>query len=1020
MPPDPRDPAVSVTAAPPSRSHTDRSVVVQPDAVCELDATGRVVAANTALADLVGRPVAALMGSTLPSLWRADDAERARSELQRTLGGEARSFRAQGDRPDGDACHVTVTTLPIVVDEQVTGAHVVLRDIRPELAAREAIRRSEVRLRQVFDSASAGLAVLTRAGGVLRANPTFLATLGFDQEDLVARTLWDLTHPDDVARLRDGLTLLLEGGRPSVAVQVRCHHGAGHVVWLRATLTTIEWSDAHPPFVLLTAEDVTSLRETDERLEQSQSLVRMAGRMARIGGWRIDLAAGTTHLSAEIHEVLGSTGEAPVDLQTTLGHYPPEHRDRVATALDACAQQGIPFDLEVEVRPRVSRSVWLRLIGEPERDGAGGVVAIRGVAQDIGDRRQAEQETEELAQRLTATFESITDAVMTLDAGWRFIYCNRRAAELLQRDRFHLLGRAIWEEFPHLQDTEVEHTARRVAETGRTEVIDAYHDDTLQGWFELNVYPSAEGGVTIYFRDVSDRHRARVQLRQQARLLDQARDAIVVRDLEGRITYWNHSAERLYGWSAQEVLGRHERDMVAGDTGGFDDALARTRATGAWTGELTQVDRLGRELVVEARWTLVHDEVDDSSAILTITTDVTERRQLEAQFLQAQRMESLGTLASGIAHDLNNALSPVLMAGQLLANDEPDEERRDLIDMITASARRGAEMAEQVLSFARGVEGKRISVDLGEIVRDLERLTRETFPKHVAVRTNVAPDLWSVTGDPTQLHQVLLNLCVNARDAMPRPGALSISLANLVVEGRRRTRRPDLAPGPYVRITVSDTGHGMSREVLDRIFEPFYTTKTAESGSGLGLSTSLGIVESHGGSLEAHSRPDVGSIFTIDLPATPAIGTEDPEPGRLATRGAGELLLFVDDEPAVRRLASQVLERAGYRVVTAVDGHDALQAAGRCRDELALLVTDMMMPRMDGATAVGLIRDLRPGLPVVAVSGLRAELDRDLAGVGSVHLLRKPFTTPELLDVVAAALASRPAETPALRADDER
>lgn len=1005
---------------PPSLSDDGSRIVLQPDAVCELDATGRIVAANTALADLVGRPVTDLVGSALPTLWHADDAERVRAELQRTLAGQVSSFRAGGGRAGGWALEVTATTLPIVIGAQVVGAHVVLRDIGPELDARDATRRSEARLQQVFDSAGAGLAMLTRGGRILRTNPAFPGMLGFDQDDLTTRDLWDLVHPDDVDRLHTGLGLLLDEGRPSVAVQVRCRHGAGHVVWLRASLTTIEWSDA--PVVLLTAEDVTSLYATDARLEQSQSLVRMAGRIARTGGWRIDLTDGTTQLSTEMHRVLGNTTDEPMDLHAVLASYPPEHRTHVQAALDACARDGIPFDLEATTHPRPGRQLWLRLIGEPERDQAGRIVAIRGVAQDIGDRRQAEQETQELAQRLTATFESITDAVMTLDATWRFTYCNRRAAELLQRDRFRLLGRVIWEELPHLQETEAEHTVRRVAATGQTEVIDAFHDDNLQGWFEVNIYPSPEGGVTIYFRDVSERHRARVQLRQQARLLDQARDAIVVRDLRGRITYWNHSAERLYGWSAQEALGQDERDLVAGDIVGFEEALAHTRANGAWTGELTQVDRLGRELVVEARWTLVHDEVDDNWAILTISTDVTERRQLEAQFLQAQRMESLGTLASGIAHDLNNALSPVLMAGQLLADDETDPQRRELIDVIADSARRGADMVQQVLSFARGVEGKRITVDVGAIVRDLDRLARETFPKRVTVRTNVAPDLWWVTGDPTQLHQVLLNLCVNARDAMPRGGTLSISLANLVVEGRRRAHRPDLAPGPYVRITVSDTGHGMTREVLDHIFEPFYTTKSAESGSGLGLSTSLGIVESHGGSLEAHSRPGLGSIFTIDLPATPAVGTADPDPDRTTTRGHGEVVLLVDDEPAVRRLASQILERAGYRVVTAVDGHDALQAAGRLREDLALLVTDMMMPRMDGATAIGLIRDLRPGLPVVAISGLRAELDRELTGVGSVHLLRKPFTTPELLDVVAAALApdAGPTLDPGPRAGDER
>lgn len=984
-----------------------------PDGVYEFDLQGRFVAGNDALAELTGYGIDDLLGHTFLEIVHPDDAEQAREEFLATVAGQTRSYDATGRRRDGGLFHISITNVPIVIDDEVVGVYGIARDVSETVAARQALERSEARFRQMFHSAGVGVALTTLTGTFARANPAFLSMTGFSHDVLAARDLESITHPDDRGRLVDALRLLIETSPPSVAVQVRCLRQDGSTAWLRLSLTLLEWSDDTPPFVMVTSEDLTALRRTDERLEQSQSLVRMAGQVARIGGWQLDLASGEMRWSAEIHDVLGVPRGEPPSLEASLSSYPPEHRRRVVAALDACGSEGTPFELEVEVRARQGRRMWVRLIGEPEHDRDHEVVGIRGALQDVDQHKQAEQETRELADRLTATLESITDAVYTLDRHWRVTYLNSRGAELVGRSRSELLGRVLWDEFPDLRGTVVEETYRRVAATGAPEVLEEYHYAPLDRWFELNVY-ATDGGVTVYFRDVSARREARLQLRerearlvQQARLLDQARDAIVVRDRTGRITYWNQSAEEVFGWSGQEALGQVERDLLFADPDDFDAAEQATYEHGEWTGELTKVDRLGREVVVEARWTLVRDE-DEQSSVLAIMTDVTERRRLEQQVLQAQRMDSLGTLAGGIAHDLNNALSPVLMSGRLLAADETDPERRELLDIIVDSTQRGAEMVQQVLSFARGIDGQRVAVDLVDTVADLRRLTRDTFPKNVTLHTNLAPDLWPVLGDPTQLHQVLLNLCVNARDAMPEGGTLSVNLTNLVVDETRQSTRRELEPGPYVRVTVADTGEGMTGEVLDRIFEPFYTTKSKESGTGLGLSTSLGIIESHGGSLEAHSRPGIGSIFTLDLPAAPAPAAAEIAPATSDTaRGDGQLVLLVDDEPAVRHLARVTLERAGYTVLPATDGLDAIEQARRHLDELALVITDLMMPHMDGATAMEHVREMRADLPVVAVSGLRAELERDARRLGTSHMLRKPFTPHELLEVAAAALGSR-------------
>jgi signal transduction histidine kinase/integral membrane sensor domain MASE1 len=382
----------------------------------------------------------------------------------------------------------------------------------------------------------------------------------------------------------------------------------------------------------------------------------------------------------------------------------------------------------------------------------------------------------------------------------------------------------------------------------------------------------------------------------------------------------------------------------------------------------------------------------------------TERKQLEEQFLRAQRLEGIGTLAGGIAHDLNNVLTPIVVGAELLREANLDMEERRILDNIAASGRRGANLVRQVLTFARGVEGKRETLHLETIVADLETMAANTFPKNIVVTREFAPSLPLISGDRTQIEQVLFNLCVNARDAMPSGGRLMITGRARTVDHQLAHRHPGVVPGNFVELEVADTGSGINADILHRIFEPFYTTKKLGQGTGLGLSTALGIVRSHGGFLEVSSVPGEGSAFRVCLPAKSgeaATRAVAPKSDTLP-RGKGELILLVDDEPAIRQTSTRLLIGLGYAVVSAENGAEALKQVKQHGDEIALVVTDLMMPVMDGHKLAEALQQLKPDLQLITVSGFDAATKTPFEG--SRHHLPKPYTMEALANIIADVL----------------
>jgi nitrogen-specific signal transduction histidine kinase/CheY-like chemotaxis protein len=405
---------------------------------------------------------------------------------------------------------------------------------------------------------------------------------------------------------------------------------------------------------------------------------------------------------------------------------------------------------------------------------------------------------------------------------------------------------------------------------------------------------------------------------------------------------------------------------------------------------------------------LLRDAKGNPEATLAINTDITEKRRLETRFLRAQRMESIGTLAGGIAHDLNNVLAPILMAIELLLDEVRTEEAKAMVYSLQTSARRGADLVQQVLTFARGVEGKRMPVNLLHLVRDVQKIVRDTFPKNIDFEVQGQREMWAVIGDPTQLHQVLTNLAVNARDAMPDGGRLTVKLANVRVDEPHDYLGQEVAPGPFVLVRVTDTGSGIPEAIREKIFEPFFTTKEVGRGTGLGLSTTAAIVRSHRGYMEVESEVGKGSTFKVWLPATNVAtvgeGVLGPAEEGLPA-GEDQLILVVDDEEAVRNVAQKILQRYQYRVICAGNGAEAIALYAAQREKVAAVLTDIAMPVMDGVAAITALRAMNRDLPIVASSGLTAA-DGNLKALppGIEQFVPKPYTAEALLKAIHQAV----------------
>ncbi len=683
---------------------------------------------------------------------------------------------------------------------------------------------------------------------------------------------------------------------------------------------------------------------------------------------------------------------------------------------------------EIQNRAKNGSFYWVDTTIVPFLDDDRQVVKYVSIRADITPRKRAEQEAkthEETRERQKAELQALFDLVPAMiwfkDTHNRILRVNQRVADAAGLPVDRIEGRPSAEIYPqdaerfYADDLEVIRTRR--PKIGYLEPI---ADGTgRRRWVETDKVPyfDAHGevaGLVVLARDVTEKIRAKQDLvasREQFRqVVETIQEVFWIYDLgENRVTYLSPGFELVWGRPCEDFYGR----------------------PGAWINTLHAEDRPAIEAQIMANPAAAHDITyrilrpdgtlrwihdrgfpvrgADSSVdrLVGVAEDITARKELEKQFLRAQRMEAVGTLSGGIAHDLNNILTPMLLIAPLLREKLADARDADLLALLEQGARRGMALVRQILTFSRGLEGKRGPVQLRHLAAELVAVARETFPREIQVEEKIPANLPAVLGDATQLHQVLLNLCVNARDAMPGGGRLTLAARPVTVGPEGWPGQPESRPGAYAALSVRDTGAGIPPDVLGRIFEPFFTTKEVGKGTGLGLSTVLGIVRSHSGFITVESEVGRGTVFELFLPVdvtTCAPGTAVPFPPAL---GRQELILVVDDEEPIRHAISAVLQRQNYRVLTAADGGEALVLFGIHADAIRLVVTDLMMPRMSGLALVRALRRQNADLPILVTSGLNEPAQtEDMSALKIARILAKPVVRDDLLAAVGIALVA--------------
>jgi PAS domain S-box-containing protein len=886
---------------------------------------------------------------------------------------------------------------------------------RQRKQAEAALRQSEAKYRQLHESLTDAFVSVGLDGCILEFNRAYREMLGYTHEELLRLTYIELTptrwHEAEIRILNE--QILAQGSSDVYEKEYIRKDGSVFPVELREFL--IRDDAGRPAAIWGIARDITDRKQAETALRESEERFRRIVETAEEGVWQVDRSWRTSYVNRRMEELLGcAPGEM---LGQPISAFMDEAGRRATAELQARRQQGQAESHEFRFVRRDGRELLALVATCPILDARGafdGAIALVG---DITARKRAEEALRESETRFRFLVDYSYDLIWTLKPDGVFCYVSPSWKNRLGYDPSDMVGKTI-QSLVHPDDVAVcENCMSRVLEARTALPGAAYrvrHADGSWCWHEASMTPTYTGdGSFLYFvgvsRDVTERKRAEDELRKLARAVEQSPVSIIITDRAGNIEFVNPKCMQVTGYTLAEVVGKNPRFLKSGETPAEEYArLWATLSAGQeWRGEFHNKRKDGTLFWESASISPIRGAAGAITHFIAVKEDVTEQKLTQAKFLRAQRVESVGSLASGIAHDLNNILTPIVICADLLQAEVDAARRRGLAQTIGSSALRAVGVVKQLLGFARGREGQKALVQPRHLIGEVVRITRETFPRTIVIEEDCSSDLWPIVADATQLHQVLLNLCINARDAMPAGGRMTLRATNVVLDDHYAAMRKEATPGSYVLIEVSDTGTGIPDTVQGRIFESFFTTKGEGRGTGLGLTTSQGIVRDHGGFITFTSVPGHGTTFTVHLPAQP----ETIEEARTALvqatipRGQGALLLVVDDEVGICDVLRKTLESQGYRVLLAQDGIEALAQFSVHSRDVALVVTDFMMPLMDGLTLCRTLRRLNPRLPLLVSSGALPDPERPgtpeaFAAVGNCHLLLKPHTAAALLRAV--------------------
>ncbi|MBK8476037.1 MAG: PAS domain S-box protein [Opitutaceae bacterium] len=955
--------------------------------------------------------------------------ERWKAIHRRGLAGEV--VRAEEDaftRADGSVQWLRWEVRPWHrADASVGGIVAFSEDITERIAAEKALRESQERYRLLAENVGDVVWVIdVTTMRMLYVSPSVERLRGITAAEVMAEPVPDGLDAESAVMVRDtfpGRIEAFEAGDPAAVTQTHevrqpCRGGG----WVNIeVVSTLVRGPSGGLQLIGVSRNIDERKRAESALRASEGRFRSVVESAPVPIF-IQAAGNFAYLNAAAVALFGAVDEAALRGQSVVAHFHPESRPGVVERIRLLNEQRRPVPLLEERIVRCNgAAAEVEVSAVPFRFGEQDGALV--FARDITERNRALEQLRVHETVLRETGEIARVGGWSLDPTTGEGFWTDEVARIHDLDPKDKTSMAIGLGF-YSGESRARIDAAMKAAVERGEPYDLQLElVTAAGrhkWVRTIGHPVCEDGKVVRlrgsFQDVTELFEATAALREsEARfreLAETINEVFWITDAaKARILYVSPAYERIWGESCQSLYARPSAwfdGIHSEDRARVVEAATTRQTTGQYNETYRVVRPDGQVRWIQDRAYPVCDAGGRVLRVLGVAEDITEKKRIETQFLRAQRLEAVGALAGGVAHDLNNILTPVLMAAGVLKIEAKDEHERELLSMIEGSARRGADIIRQLVAFSRGVEGEKSVLQPRHLLKEMGAIVRETFPREITLQEDIASDLWPIEVDATQLHQVLMNLCVNARDAMPHGGRLTFGARNLEL-GADSSGAGECKPGPYVALSVADTGEGMAPEIIARIFEPFFTTKGVGKGSGLGLSTVLGIVRSHGGHVAVYSEPGRGSRFTVYLPAKPGDSIVTVAAPLAVDPGRAELILVVDDESSIRAATRRLLEQNGYQVVTAPDGQEALKLVLAHRERLRLVLTDVMMPVMGGVGLARALQVLDAGIPVVATSGLDEENKRqELIGVGVREVLTKPCEADVLLAAIRRHLEKRP------------
>jgi PAS domain S-box-containing protein len=887
--------------------------------------------------------------------------------------------------------------------KELTG---ILLDITERKLADEKLKQSEAKFRSVVEQSLFGIYII-QGNRFVYVNEKFSQIFGYEKGEIVAfKSFIDLVGDKDRSLVTNNILKRLLGKIPVLQYDFLAKKKDGTPINVEVYGTNIELDGK--PAVVGSLLDITDSKRTEEKLRLFRALMDQSTDSIEViepeSGRFLDVSENALKERGYSREEFLSLKVADLDPMLREADWP--QRAESIRAAGSLRGEGIHRRKDGTTFPMEFNARWVHL----DRD------YIVSVVRDISERKRADEMFIASELRYRRLFETAKDGILILDAETGMVMdVNPFLIEKLGFSRERFFGKRIWElvffkdilanasAFKELQEKKFIRYDDKRLRTADGRQIDVE--------FVSNVYlVGNQKVIQCNIRDTTELKRSERELREQNEIILNAHEALMVVDLANKVSLWNHGAEQLFGWTAAEALGQPPEKMLGSNYLETVDTLrSAVERDGFWSGEVKAQTRGGRKLILKARITQVRDAAGRPRARLNFLADITEEKLLERKFLEAQRLESIGMLASGIAHDLNNVLAPIMFGVPMLRQSLSAPRDLKILETIGKSTERGAGLVRQILGFVQSTTGEFLPIQMSHVVNDIVSVAEETFPKSIQIEHDVPADLCLVKCNPTQIHQALLNLCINARDAMPQGGTLRVAMADRRLDENEARLLPDARPGSWLVIEISDTGTGIAPEALAHVWDPFFTTKGPGKGTGLGLSSVRRIVALHDGFVTLDTQLGHGTTFRVFLPATAEISADmGAAPVSAPPEGDNELILVAEDDTLVRDDISAILSRHHYRVLSASDGVEAVEKFAAHSLELALVVVDVEMPRMDGAALARILAQLRSDLRLLAISGLsyddlnssRLEAARKLTH----SFLLKPFTAEALLKAVHSLL----------------